>query len=695
MNYAEDRLDRPSHTPGIPSSCNGGVIPMLRVGDLGAALYNAALQVLSLVAVVGIEEDRKDKEEEEGSLADLDHAVGDLVQVLDFCSMQEVGVKLLLSIYDCCYCQLRDDDDDDEGSSRPAAVEGSAKRELVRSAILSTFVVPSFALEKNDAALPASPSLPRPALPPALHLLLVKLLFTTPKAGWYLSKCCEMILSLPPSVSSCGWGADKIFAYRCAASSSLRTALISSSSSSRVPPPPFVAVLPRQMATLYKSHWAYYKFVVALIAGERTKPGKKGKGRLHVPRPLSSLLFPLPLSVSSGPSSTVAEERAGGGDRGSAPAPHPTRKCDCCSSPPVDGMDLPLDLCRLCFGRASPPMPGDDASSDTIEEPPTVNPDHVSHSCFGLPHEALYFVGDSHCLSLAYQTLEFNRGGGSALLPMIIRCCVPLPATGLKADHVRKPENVLLSSSSSSSSSSSFFTVRNLHRNLRRLPPSVSTVCFTAGEIDCREGIFGDLAASEEESGGAVRREYEELLAKAGQESGAAGDAAAAVGGTTTALQRAVKERAVNFLQGLAHLRRQVVEERPRGRGMQILVMPVVPPARRSKKQGKTMARDVKRETVQIFNAALKDIVRDSSGFCEADRSDGSGGIYFLDYYEHLLEEKPLQDDDEIGARAGGAPPQMKALRAEFNADYTHANSGFRHFFVDAVENSGCNLQWL
>jgi hypothetical protein len=80
-----------------------------------------------------------------------------------------------------------------------------------------------------------------------------------------------------------------------------------------------------------------------------------------------------------------------------------------------------------------------------------------------------------------------------------------LVVTGLKAWHCR--------------SSTRFFTHTNLHVLLSSssiLPPSARTILFSAGEIDCREGIGGKILegyyASSDDAVKSTTREFVKAL---------------------------------------------------------------------------------------------------------------------------------------------------------------------------------------
>lgn len=110
----------------------------------------------------------------------------------------------------------------------------------------------------------------------------------------------------------------------------------------------------------------------------------------------------------------------------------------------------------------------------------TIRNEHAYYSCVsqalhsvpfplypaGSAPEAIFVVGDSHCLSSAWQRLEV--GGRSYLL-------TPKLVTGLKCWHLRDD--------------CKFYTRRNFECAMRSIPDG-STVIFNFGEIDCREGLL-------------------------------------------------------------------------------------------------------------------------------------------------------------------------------------------------------------
>jgi len=78
----------------------------------------------------------------------------------------------------------------------------------------------------------------------------------------------------------------------------------------------------------------------------------------------------------------------------------------------------------------------------------------------------IYVVGDSHCMSSAWQTINV-KDQAYVLTPKLV--------TGLKCWHLR--------------SACRFYTKRNFESAIRTIPAG-SPVIFIFGEIDCREGLL-------------------------------------------------------------------------------------------------------------------------------------------------------------------------------------------------------------
>lgn len=226
-----------------------------------------------------------------------------------------------------------------------------------------------------------------------------------------------------------------------------------------------------------------------------------------------------------------------------------------------------------------------------------------------LPHPPIYVVGDSHVLSLAWQTLRVNEH--------TLRTATPFPATGLKAYHLR--------------SSTQFFTHYNFHALLQRLPNQGQnrTIILSAGEIDCREGIGGTLLK-----------------------------------GYYRSCNEAVEDTVLKYLVAASEIAREY--------NLQILIMPVAPHAYRSEKNGKSVGRAKRRETMYLWNKVLRSELKASKW----------SNVFLLDY------EERLQYPDQTS-------PVGYVLNPCFNADYTHTNNAIVPLVAEAIENSGCNLNLL
>lgn len=186
----------------------------------------------------------------------------------------------------------------------------------------------------------------------------------------------------------------------------------------------------RLMAQRYKSHWAYHVFIQSLVLGsQRVKPGRRSAlPYYHVP------VWDLYWGFDQRKDSSITV---------------------------VDDSESFASLSRQLIIRQFQ-MHVTDSEQDSAAPLWLWNPAYRT-----IP--PLYFVGDSHVLSLAWQVLHPT--------PDFSRRVVPLLVTGLKAWHVR-PET-------------RFFTQTCLRRVLRQAQPK--TIVVSAGEIDCREGFGGPL----------------------------------------------------------------------------------------------------------------------------------------------------------------------------------------------------------
>ena len=207
--------------------------------------------------------------------------------------------------------------------------------------------------------------------------------------------------------------------------------------------------------------------------------------------------------------------------------------------------------------------------------------------------EPIFLVGDSHVLSLAWQILDIPSQRG-----VLRRQVIPVIITGLKAWHVRKTTR--------------FFTRSNLMKMLQRLPTTNSqTILFSAGEIDCREGL-----------GGPQLQGYE------------------------NACLADVKRTVIVYTDAL----RELAEET----GKQILVLPVAPHGYR--RTGRVASQQSRRETMQTWNKELRHALP-------------LPDVYLLDYVDSLLhpvEEgfvlNPAYNADGTHMNSGFGPLLVQAM---------------------------------
>ena len=201
-----------------------------------------------------------------------------------------------------------------------------------------------------------------------------------------------------------------------------------------------------EMATDYKSHWAYYVLIRAVVLGERIKPSRRHTvPYYHVP--VWDLLWQLDWRRDV--KKQDSENTTG-------------RKHSC---RPVESIETFLER----FRRSVFPESGDLSMSPLLWRLPA-----RKSTCSTATPLPLYLVGDSHVISLAWQRL-YLAGQWRLVVPVVV--------TGLKAWHVQKGTR--------------FFTQASWQRVLRRLQPYKDgptrnlTIVVSAGEIDCREGVGG------------------------------------------------------------------------------------------------------------------------------------------------------------------------------------------------------------
>lgn len=411
------------------------------------------------------------------------------------------------------------------------------------------------------------------------------------------------------------------------------------------------------LATHYKSHWAYFVFIQSLVLGERIKPGRRRMLKYyHVP--LWDRLWGLDTNNDHGDSSH---------DRSSSSS---NNAQDTTATTFIDLEEEPTSSCQRATDKFFSNLQRllaelrTGGTEDDSSRPPLCQawiPPMLSHSCAST--EPVYVVGDSHVLSLAWQTIIIRPfipdDTDTALLSpssSSSSCCrrlvVPVLTTGLKAWHVR--------------SGTRFFTHTCLRTMLQRLSfvrstmttttstftttnqKNVHTILVSAGEIDCREGMGGPLLEGYTQAcHGHVQTTVHEYV---------------------TALAEMI-----NVFSGGGN-------NNFGGISRQILVLPVAPHLQRSK-GGRVVGQASRRETMRVWNNELRRtllLLPDQEQ--RKSSSSSSGSIYLLDYTQDLQ----LDDGDD-----------SFALNPVFNADSTHMNSAFAPILERALATCGCDLTKL
>jgi hypothetical protein len=342
----------------------------------------------------------------------------------------------------------------------------------------------------------------RRVLPPLILLLLLKLLYSSPISRSFLQLAC---ISIP------------YLAVRF----------------------PLASPEGKQLAQRFKSHWAYYVFIRALVLGDRVKKHRKG---ITGQTPVWDVVF-------CAEAKTLNETQIEEGER-------------------VHELDYFLRIFRVCSTESSMLSTNRKSSMPSLVEQ-MIRPYST--------HFPIFVVGDSHVLSLAWQTMHIDtsktRNNNEQQNGLrITRTAVPFPATGMKAWHFRPATR--------------FFTHYNLLACLKRLPLSdmSRTIILSAGEIDCREGIGGSLLQ-----------------------------------GYYRNCSDAVTRTVADYLSSLSDIALEFQ--------LQILVMPVSPHAYRSEKNGKSTGRARRRETTHLWNESLR---HELTGGSRYDR------VFLLDYEKRL-----------------------------------------------------------
>ena len=457
-------------------------------------------------------------------------------------------------------------------------------------------------------------------LPPVVQILLLKLLYSSPMSGPCLRLACLAVPHL----------------------------------AARFPPS---SAEGRALSRTYKSHWAYYVLVRSLVLGERTKEHRRrivvignggvaavARGR-HVPV-WDAVFGPL----GDGEEGT---EGAGGGGGGSISEEEKKDGAGCVGGGASQGCGDYLRAILRSAERSKTERDGPTSDDEPPDRTPWFFPRAVlQRMSSSSSHPPIFVVGDSHVLSLAWQTLRIDPSRGRTTTVSdglrgsdggrpAFRTAVPFLVTGMKAWHVRP--------------STRFFTHYNLRACLDRLPRmmrggsggsrATATIILSAGEIDCREGIGGSL----------LQGYYRDC-----------GDA--------------VRRTVTDYLASLSDLAREY--------RLQVLVMPVAPHAYRSEKNGKSTGRARRRETTHAWNETLRSdfgvggVGRRTTSHSTNPFGSTYEGVYLLDY------ERQVQKRDANS-------PVGYVLHPRYNADYTHVHSAIVPLVEDAILNCGCDLTLL
>jgi len=290
----------------------------------------------------------------------------------------------------------------------------------------------------------------------------------------------------------------------------------------------------RFMAFQWKSHWAYYLLIQAVVLGKRMKKHRRNSiVPYHVP--IWDIIHGINQRKLYGSADLQKQEivkHEGTEDS--------NKRYNCNSDVAKLFNVLFTHLCK-----------------ESCTNLPKVDPicllrqSETHHK-----RKPLFLLGDSHVLSIAWQTLQIVRHNrmneknvGNTTEYFTHHTIVPFPITGLKAWHLRR--------------STKFFTYSNLRSSFQRLPSSCQTILLSAGEIDCREGIGGSLLCGYYKN-------------------------------CDDAVQNTVCEyvKSVNFL----------AEEY----SLQILLLPIAPHAYRSEKNGRAKGRELRRTRITLWNNLLR-----------------------------------------------------------------------------------------
>ena len=357
----------------------------------------------------------------------------------------------------------------------------------------------------------------------------------------------------------------------------------------------------------YKSHWAYFTMIQELFQRERrSTPGKlkivgrdrRDGGKIEQLQAISiATPTSIPTSISTSISTTTTSTTI-------------STTTTTTANTTIKSKDM-----------AS-------VSSPTSNEFDTV----TSTSCISST-PPLFFVGDSHIVSLAHRRI-------------LGRISIPFVTTGLKAWHVHR--------------GSSFFTGANFTRALEILdskkhPYIVKDVVVSAGEIDCREGfhsLLPNFTVGRNETDARMREKYPDE-------------------------ETAVSCTIQSYIDSLISLLLKFTNIHT------MYILPVLPYPKKGKKKGERIRRKM---TIIMWNQMLRQIIQEKmmNYEKELEKNDSSTGtkngnskngnsifqkkIIFLDIKGVRIEE-------------GGV------LRDELSLDGTHGNAKIVPFVEDALRD--------
>jgi len=344
---------------------------------------------------------------------------------------------------------------------------------------------------------------------------------------------------------------------------------------------PLSSKLGREMAQSHKSHWAYYVLIHKVVLGaDRVKMHRRKVIPYHVP--VWDIVNTL-------------DQRKFSDEVHDSDCQDAAQDCSQSLATHLESASKVLST-RICENRQK------------IQHP--ILRCLPQQSC----SKTIYAIGDSHVLSIGWQTLHIKNDEFN--LNRIIRPC---PTTGLKAWHTRE--------------GTQFFTKYNLDCCLERLPKTCRSIILSAGEIDCREGIGGDLLE-----------------------------------GLNNDCDDAVRNTVKEYIHAIRNLSCKY--------NLQVLLLPVAPHAYRSVKKGKSLGRGLRRQRMLLWNETLREL-------CAIRASQNENGQVFLLDYEPGLREK--NEESPVGF----------VLNKYYNADFTHMNSSFLPLLEKALVECNCDLSLL